>query len=283
MHFRVSASGDVRLLAAVKTKYCYWSVSDGAYGAMMENCVRTAREAGVFREFHVLTDRALEGCECYDAFQSEKTNGLFKLHYLKVGMSRLNFDYFVWLDADTVFVRNPIDLLGAMGKSPIHVPLELNVSALREDCVWNGVSTQRLGALMSEHGILNQIYLCSSAFWIVHHDAIDLVYDLALGFWHKAKEAGIVLDVAAALGFAMQILCADSEAHLLTVHPDIWASDDLGYFEACLPNGRAWPWRHPLAHNSVTVSPAIIHTPRARKLLVSPLDAQGSELLNRAS
>src|SRR6185437_11382416 len=172
----------------MRPKYCYWSVCDGVYGAMMERCVRTARQAGVFREFHVLTDRPLEGCGCYDAFQFEKEHGLFKLHYLKVGMDRLNFEYFIWLDADTVFVRSPVDVLGPLGKSPIHVPLELNLSRLNEDRVWKGASTHRLRELMCEQGIVNQAYLFSSAFWIVHHDAIDAVYDLALGFWHKAKE-----------------------------------------------------------------------------------------------
>src|SRR5713226_6628179 len=105
-------------------RYCFWSVCDGAYGAMMENCVRTARRAGVFKEFHVFSDRSLAGCESFDAYKFEKAGGLFKLDYLKVGMSRLNFDYFVWLDADTVFTRNPIDLLGPLGKSPMHIPLE---------------------------------------------------------------------------------------------------------------------------------------------------------------
>src|SRR2546429_1679351 len=57
----------------------------------------------------------------------------------------------------------------------------------RSDRVWKGVSTLRLRELMREQGIADQVYLCSSAFWIVHHDAIDTVYDLALGFWHKAR------------------------------------------------------------------------------------------------
>ena len=65
---RLDAVGS-SLSQAMKSKYCYWSVCDGAYGAMMEHCVRTARNAGVFKEFHVLTDRPLEGCECYDACQ----------------------------------------------------------------------------------------------------------------------------------------------------------------------------------------------------------------------
>src|SRR5260370_13683024 len=104
----------------MNARYCYWSVCDGPYGGMMERCVRTARAAGVFKEFHVLTDRLIVGCECYDAMQCDKAHRLFKLHYLKVGMSRLSFDYFIWLDADSVFVGNPVDILGPLRHSPIH-------------------------------------------------------------------------------------------------------------------------------------------------------------------
>ena len=252
----------------MKSKYCYWSVCDGAYGAMMEHCVRTARNAGVFKEFHVLTDRPLEGCECYDACQLEKTHGLFKLHYLKAGMSRLSFDYFIWLDADTVFARNPFDLLGPLGKSPLHVPLELNLSALSEDCVGKDVSLFRLRELLRQEGIMNQAHLCGSAFWIVHHDAIDAAYELGLGFWHKAKDAGLIVDVSAALGYAMQVLCADPEAHRLVNHPGLWASDEEERFREALPDRMPWTWRHPLGTDAIEIRPAIIHLPHSKELLM---------------
>lgn len=279
----------------MKPKYCYWSVCDGAYGAMMEHCVRTAREAGVFKEFHVLCDRPLEGCECYDAYQFDKTCGLFKLHYLKVGMSRLNFDYFVWIDADTVFARNPVNVLGASGKSPIHVPLEASLTAFlasgssqREETQADfgfpicdfGFGRQHAGAFATLHdsqtlrqlhelfrqeGIVNQVYVSGSAFWIVHHDAIEAVYELALGFWHKGKEAGLALDVSAALGYAMHILCADPEAHLLTAHPELWSGDNEGWFREQLPHGAPWLWRHPLRADAAEVHPAILHRPQSSR------------------
>ncbi len=236
---------------------------------MMEYCVRTARAAGVFKEFHVLCDRPLEGCECYDAYKLEKTHGLFKLHYLKVGMSRLSFDFFVWLDADTVFARNPVDLLGPMGKSPIHVPLEANISALHEDCMWKGTPLGRLRELWRQEGVANQPYVSQSAFWIIHHDAIETVYDLAIGFWNKANHAGLAVDVSAALGYAMQMLCADPEAHLLMNHPDLWASDDAGDFRDSLPNGTAWRWRRPLWTDTVEIRPSIIHLPTSKERLAA--------------
>lgn len=252
----------------MSAKYCYWSVATGAYAALMEDCVRTARAAGVFKEFHVLTDRPLAGCECYDAMQCDKGDGLFKLHYLKAGMSRLLFDYFVWVDADTVFVRNPVDVLAPLGRSPIHVPLEFNLSALAEDRLWKGRSCLELRALLEQAGLSNQPYLSQSAFWIVRREAIDTVYELALEFFNRTKRDGRALNVDVALGFAMQILCGDPEAHLLTAHPDLWASDDCRQGGCHELGGGLWTWRHPLSDQTILVRPAIVHVP-ARKPMVT--------------
>jgi hypothetical protein len=243
--------------------YCYWSVATGDHGAMMERCVSSARAAGVFKEFHVLTDRPLEGCECYDAYECDKALGLFKLHYLKVGMSRLPFDYFIWLDPDTVFARNPVDILGVLGRSPFHVPLELDLTAVSVDAEWKGISCLKLRELYIEAGILNRPYLCQSAFWIVRRDAIDTVYELAFQFVNLAKEKGTAVNVDTALGYAMQLLCADPEAHLLTRHPEVWASDDLGQIGDALSDGGTWSWRHPFGGDSVSIRPALVHAPKA--------------------
>jgi hypothetical protein len=45
--------------------------------------LRFARASGVFKDFHVLTDRAIPDCNCYEAYQCDKSNGIFKLHYLR--------------------------------------------------------------------------------------------------------------------------------------------------------------------------------------------------------
>jgi len=74
-----------------------------------------------------------------------------------------------------------------------------------------------------------------------------------------AKERKFPIDVDGALGYAIQLLCADPEAHLLTRHPEIWASDQGGYFRDRAPDGAAWMWRHPLAKEAVQVRPAMVH------------------------
>jgi hypothetical protein len=147
--------------------------------------------------------------------------------------------------------------------------LEANLCELTGDATGAGneVAVARLGGLFRQEGIVNRTYLSRSAFWIVHHDAIDTVYDLAIGFWHKAKEEGLITDVSAALGYAMQILCADPEAHRLEVHPDLWASDEAGRFHEHLPGAEAWEWRHPLRSESAMVRPAILHLKKGKAIL----------------
>jgi hypothetical protein len=221
----------------------------------MEQCVASARRAGVFKEFHVLADRNLEGCETYDAFKFDAKHGLFKLDYLKVGMSRLNFDYFVWLDADTVFARNPVDVLGVLGKSPLHIPLETNLSTLAEDATWKEVSLYKLRDFMRAQGVANEVYWNRSAFWIAHHDLIEPLCELAIEFWKNARDASLLLDVSAALGYAMQILCAEPEGHLLLNRPDLWASADK---ETEL-HDQGWTRREAFTGREMSVRPAIVH------------------------
>ncbi len=114
--------------------------------------------------------------------------------------------------------------------------------------------------LYSRGGISNQAYLSQSAFWIVRREAIDTVYELALQFYNMAKQEGQPVDVDIALGYAMQMLCADPEAHLLEAHPEIWASDDW----QGIPDGKAWPWRHSIGDQTVTVRPAVVHLPLSK-------------------
>jgi hypothetical protein len=246
------------------SSYCYWSIATGAHGQLMERCVQTARKAGVFKQFHVLTDRQLLDCECYEAFALEKEYGLYKLHYLKAGVSRLPFDYLVWIDADSVFVKCPLDILRSVARSPIHVPLEVKCVDVPQQAVFRGVCCTTLQTLYSEAGIVDTPYLCRSAFWIVRRDAIDVVFELAFQFVNLSRAKGILVHVDAALGYAMQILCADPEAHCLASHSELWASDDFGVFGDNQPTGAPWAWKNLCGDDTSEINPAIIHLPRNR-------------------
>ena len=94
-----------------RKKFCYWSVADGQHALMMQTCVRSARAARVREDFHVWSDRAIAGAIAHDAGQFDKHLYHFKFDFLQKQAARLNYDYFVWLDADNYFVRHPGDVL----------------------------------------------------------------------------------------------------------------------------------------------------------------------------
>ncbi len=202
--------------------YCYWSLATGESEVKaMTRCLETAREAGVHRTFHVLSDRGIDGCECYDAMDVERNDGLEKMVCLKAAMSRLTFEYFVWVEPRTVFRREPVDLCSLLRRSPLHVPLSLT---------WPGrdlgleASKDEICAaeFMSASGVLGRPYFGYSQFWIIHRDAIDLVSNTVVDFWRRGKDQGLRGGIDLALAFAMQLFCADRREHLWERHPEYW-------------------------------------------------------------
>ena len=281
--------------------YCYWSVATGPHAALMERCVASARAAGVFKEFHVMTDRPIQGAESYEAYEVELTDKLFKLVYLKAAINKLNFDYYVWLDADTEFRRNPRNLLACLSRSPIHAPLEVNLSGLIAQADGGrsrdagacadesgagefidldaphprlyGLSVRDYAELFSAAGVSNPVYWSRNAFWIVRRSAIERVCELALHFRAFAKERGITVDATAGLSYAMQMLCANPARHERTARPDLWA-DQTDEFSGDRMGARPSPARESATVNRESAGPAILHLSRAGR----PLDDSHASL-----
>ena len=248
-------------------KFCYWSVATGPYAAWMERCAASARAAGVFKEFHVLADREIPGCECYDAMEVELADGMFKFIYLKAAISKLHFDHYVWVDADTVFTRNPDQLLATLGKGPIHVPLAGRVEELPENTWLRGLSPVRFQEVMKKAGVYNEVYASRSAFWIVKRAAVDVVCELAQHYYAVAKTAGVTPHGDAALSYAMQMLCGEPQAHLTSLRPDLWWSDEVGTFQGLSTS--SWNPREPLAARTQPPPSALVHLPAQRRQAMS--------------
>lgn len=249
----------------MEPSYCYWSVATGPYAAWMERCVASARAAGVSKKFHVLADQEVVGCECYDAMDVDLRDGMARFVYLKAAISKLRCDHYVWIDADTVFTRNPDRLLDTLGRGPIHVPLGQRVDQLPETVSLRGLTPVRYLELMRKTGVYNQIYTNRSAFWIVKRAAVDVVCDLAKHHYAMTRTSGEMPHGDAALGYAMQMLCGDPEAHLASRRPDLWWSDERGEFVAPDPLADGWDPRDPLAPRTKAAPPSMVHVPARRR------------------
>ncbi len=175
-------------------------------------------------------------------------------------MSRLNFDYFVWLDADTVFARNPVGLLGAGKKA--HAAYSagdefVNLDGRRD--MEQGVSLHKLRDFMRSQGVANEVYWNRSAFWIAHHEVIEPLCVLAIDFWKNARDAVRGWSVSAAAGLCMmQILCAEPRGSFVGEPAmDLWASADEEVGSS--PEEEGWVRREPFTGRETRVRPAIMH------------------------
>jgi hypothetical protein len=255
----------------MKERYCYWSVTDGPYSAMMASVVKSARQAGVFTPFHIWSDRPVEEAVHHPVKPFDKTWYLFKLRFLREEVKKLNFDYFVWLDADTYFVRKPKDLLGALQGSPVHASLESDACAennTRPD--WWGCPLKRYAGLMRARGVKNRaIYNVNAGFWIVHHDVIETFCALADDFWQFCHANGFDFTEEPPLAYAIHILCGDAGLHTLRNTTDLWASDWTGCFADRLPDGQAWWFVDYFSGEKIPVNPAIVHAMRSKNALAA--------------
>ena len=255
----------------MKTRYCYWTVVDGTYVDMMQAVVLSARRVGVFQDFHIWCDRPIEGARCHEARHIEKAHYLFKLHFLRQHVRKLNYDYFVWLDADTWFVRNPGDVLSVLQGSPVHSSLEADAcdpTNVRED--WWGCPLADYAKLMRFKGVHSKaVFNVNAGFWIVHRDVISTFFDLAYDFWQTSHQLGYEdFTEEPPLAYATHMLCGDPYRHTLQQTSHLWASDWLGMYWDKLPDGRPWMFEDYFNGKRSLVNPAIVHAMRCKEILL---------------
>ena len=255
-------------------RYCFWSVVDGDYALMAQAVVESARQVGVFKDFHIWTNEPIDGPICHESGKFEKWGWLFKLKFLQNAVKKLNYDYFVWLDMDAYFVRDPGDILRVLHGSPIHVTLESDLCSpqnRRPD--WWGCPNEQFAALMRAKGVCSKsIFNVNGGFFIVHHDAIDTMFKLTFDFWDFCQKQGYTFSDEPLLSYAMHMLCGNPYLHTVRETADVWASDWNGCYRDALPDGQSWWFVDYLTEERIPVNPAIVHAMRSKQALIA--DAQ---------
>lgn len=258
-------------------KFCYWSVADGEHGYMAETMIKSARDVGVTEDFYMISDRHLEGSTLtYECGDFKKDHYLFKFDFLKEHMQKLlTYEYFVFIDADCFFVRNPGDLSKYLHEAPIHVCLESDCTlpSLRED--WWGCPLPIYVELMRQRGVKSKaVYNTNAGFWIVKRTAVNHFCDLAFNFWHHCKNKGFTFTEEAPLAYAGHMLTGDCELHTIRATSELWASDWMGVYKERLPDGNPWNFTDYMTMVEYQVNPAIVHAMRSKQTMIDTTKAK---------
>lgn len=247
---------------------CFWSVGDNDFAYMLQNLVDTFRGVGMEEDFIAFSDRQIEGAITEIVPPFKKDLCFFKFDFLKK-LAKTDYQYFVFLDADTVFVRKPRVLLSFMQDTPLHAFLEFDLTYVTRRKTWWGNPLEVYVELMRECGITSEkIYNVNGGFFIIKREAIDIFCGLADDFWQHAVWKGYKLNDEPLIAYAMQMLCQDPTKHLLENNLDIWASDWLGQFHDRLPDGKKWVFGDYFHDRKFEVNPAIVHALKSKNALI---------------
>lgn len=251
--------------------YCYWTFADNKYATMMETVIKSARMQNINTDFHVWSNKTVDGAMTHEIPEKvDKSHYLFKLHFLKDHVYNLNYDYFIFLDSDSYFVKNDQDILSCLHDDPLHICLE-------NDCCdqkngrkewWNCPLDIYIQYMRNKGVRSNSIYNTNAGFWIVHRDIIPTMYDLAMNFWYYCKDNGHTFTEEPPLAYVGHMLTGNPYTHTLTNNKNIWASDWTGIYNDRLPDGKKWEFENYLNGDKITVDPIIVHCMRSKKALL---------------
>ncbi len=250
------------------THYCYWTIATGSYASSARQLVASARSVGVTQDFHIWSDRQIEGAISHNIPESRIEGRHFKLTYLRDLVQKLDYDHFIWLDADTLFVRDPGDPLAAMRSSPLHLTLESDLtSGEARQSTWCGCSPEILCELMKSQGVRHRsIYSVDPAMFIVHRHFINTLSSLTKSFYFFCKNHGHPFDAGPLLSYAMHMVCGDPERHRLEANRELWCSDTGGVFTNGPSGGHSFNHACPMTQRTVSVNPAMIHLRQGRTM-----------------
>jgi hypothetical protein len=257
----------------MRKKICYWSVSWGDYDYMLQSLVNSFHKVGMTEDFVTFTEKPIKNSINYRLDSKIENDRLqfFKFEYLKQHMYKMDYDIFVFIDADHFFVRKPdIKIEDILQNSPWHSFLEspLNMkNTQRKD--WWGVPNQVLVQLMRKNGVLStEIRNSNGGFWICHKNFIHRASELAYMFHNYLKSFNITVPEEVSIAYLSHLMSPVLKDRFLENFTNYWASDWTENFKDVVPIDREWEYTSYMTYEKLKVKPAIVHGMRSKKALV---------------
>lgn len=254
-------------------KICYWSISWGDYDYMVQSLVNSFKDVGMKEDFITFTEKPIRNSINYRLDKTIENDQLqfFKFEYLKKCMQNMDYDIYVFIDADHFFVRKPeIEIEDILSGSPWHSFLESpinNKKTQRKD--WWGIPNSILTKCMKQNGVLNEeIRNTNGGFWICHKNFIDQAHFSAYEFHIYLKSNGFTVPEEVSIAYLSHLMSPKLEDRYLEKFTNYWASDWTEVFKDKLPEDKEWEYTSYMTFEKIKVNPAIVHAMRSKKALI---------------
>lgn len=255
-------------------KICYWSIAWGDYAYMVQALVSSFRQVGFKEDFVVFCDKKIKGATNFEIDKSIELDQLqfFKFEYLKNKMKHMDYDLFVFIDADHFFVRaptlSPLDLL--KDNSPWHSFLESPINTAKTQRPdWWGIKNKDLTNYFRALGVISrEIRNTNGGFWMCKKNFIEEACTLAKVSHIYLKEKGHSVPEEVSIGYISNYISADNSYRFSEKYLEYWGSDWTEAFKDKLPDGNKWNLVSYMTNENLLVNPAIVHAMRSKSALV---------------
>jgi hypothetical protein len=255
-------------------KICYWNVSWGRHSLMSQALIFSMRRNGINDDFIAFSDRELVDCtnrKLDHGIKLDLSNYLFKFQYLKL-LKDEPYDYFIFIDADSFFVKpptmSPLELV--KNQSPWHCFLESPInlkSTKRRD--WWGVPTTELTKIYRDLGVEStEIRNMNAGFWICKKEFISTAYSLGMSCFYKFKSLGYRITEEIPMAYISNYMSPDNTVHFHEKYFDYWASDWTGKFTNILPTDTEWEYTSYMTDEKFIIKPSLVHAMRSKRALI---------------
>lgn len=240
---------------------------------MMETLIASARHVGLEEDFHVWTNGRVRGAICHRSGSFDKQSYMFKFRFLQEQVSCLDYDYFVFMDADNFFVRHPgegaFDRLLRNNKWFAQLESDCTSSFVRREDWW-GCPIRWYSLLMRYHGAIGKrIYNTNAGFWIVRREAINEFCTRGIAFFEFCRNELHLVNFTEEPAIAyLGHLVEDPEQNTFDKTCAVWASDWVGHFKDRLPADEPWQFEDYMTGEKHRVNPAIVHAMRSKDAMI---------------
>jgi len=257
-------------------KICYWSIAWGQHTKMLKYLVQSFKNVGMKEDFISFSDSVIPyATKSYGLIPEVNlttSNYLFKLEYLQF-LRNLDYDYFIFLDADTVFVKKPeLDAEFFVSDfKPWFSFLEGPINSFETKRLeWWGVPNLKIEENFRSTGVISkEIRNMNAGFWICKKDFISQALYLSLNCYKDFVKQGYKITEEIPMAYLTNYFYPDNNFFYIEKYPNYWCSDWVGIFNNQIPTDKSWTMLEYMTGRNYTVQPAIVHAMRSDQALIS--------------
>lgn len=251
-------------------RICFWNYSDGDCVFMTQSLIRSMRAQDVEHDFLCFADRPVIGATrtiTAKLTPEQKQLALFKIEFLTTLAEMSDYDYFVCIDSDSIFVKPlPEDFLAPMQFSPLHGYLETEFD-LVADMSWYNIKCGRLAEIWRKHGALYGGCGMNSGIWIVERRVATLVHRMIAHFKTVEPECAHFQDEVL-ISWAVSTLSGNEAVHKLLNNRYHWLTHWQSTFTTPPTTETPWVFQDWFTGYQAPMQPAIVHLLNSKPMLI---------------